>query len=111
MMQAFAEQSLPSDLMVIREMTTAMLVAAAAQRWSEVQRIDVARMKILGTISAEHFASDDDAVRQILHEALSATKTIEQQAKAERDAHASDLKQMNLRKSSAKAYGKYAQAV
>ena len=108
-MQASSEHSLPNELIVLREMTAAMLVAAEQERWMEVQRIDSARMKLLHTIPAELFASSDETVRKLLQDALSATRTIEKQALHERERHADELKDMNQRKNSAKAYGTYAE--
>jgi t-SNARE complex subunit (syntaxin) len=109
-MQASSELSLPSELKLIDEMTAAMLVAAQKRRWKEVQRIDNARMKLLRTVPAELFRTHDEAVRRLLQEALSATQTIDKQAKDDRERHASELKHMNHRQSAAKAYGAYAQA-
>ena len=110
-MHASSDLTLSTELNLIREMTAAMLLAAKNARWKEVQRIDNARAKLLRKVPAEFFAADDGAVREILQDALSATRTIEQQAQAERELHGSALKNLNHCKNSAKAYGTYAQAV
>ncbi len=101
-MQESSKLSLPTELIVIREMTEAMLVAAQKSRWTEVRRIDNARMKLLHAVPAESFATSNEAVRKLLQDALSATRTIEQQAKGEREISARDLKHMNHRQTSAK---------
>ena len=108
-MQEFTELSLPTELVVIREMTEAMRVAAQKNRWTEVQRIDNARMKLFRTVPAELFATNDEAIRELLQDALSVTRTLEQYAMGERESSARELKHMNHRKTSAKAYSTYAQ--
>ena len=107
-MQAPRESSLPIELQAIREMTAAMLVAAQNSRWTEVHRIDNARLKLLRTVPAELFAAHDEAVRELLQEALSATRLIERKTTEERDRHHDELKHINQRQSAAKAYDSYA---
>ena len=104
------ESSLPIALKTIRDMTTAMLVAAEHQRWTEVWRIDAARLKLLRTIPSELFRTDDDAMRRLLREALSATREIEEKALAERDSCQVELRHLNQRQHAAKAYDSYASA-
>jgi len=109
-MRVPSESCLPIELQAIREMTTAMLVAAEKSRWTEVHRIDNARLKLLRTVPAELFSAHDVAVRQLLQEALSATRLIEQKTSDERDRHRNELKHINQRQSAAKAYDFYAAA-
>lgn len=104
-MQRRVDLSLPIELVTIREMTAAMLVAAEKKRWTEVQRIDDARLKLLHTIPAEMFRASDEAARELLQEILSATRQIEQQAVVERSMSGDELKRTNQRQHAAKAYG------
>lgn len=90
-----------APLNAVREMTAAMLAAAAQQKWIEVQRIDEARSKLLKSISAEAFARNDEILRDALH----ATRTIEASIIEERETIAEQLQHSAKRQSVAKAYG------
>ncbi|MFT4561016.1 MAG: hypothetical protein ACI9BW_000755 [Gammaproteobacteria bacterium] len=103
-MHIAAEESLPVEIQTIRELTEAMLAAAANHNWQEVQRIDVARFQVLRTVPAALFASNNFTIREVLTHAMSATQDIGQQAKGERDIAAGKLKQINQRQQAAKAY-------
>lgn len=92
------------DLAAVREMTSAMLEAAEQRRWSEVQRLDEARMKLLHGLPATTFASTDPEVRATLSAALEATGLVERRLADARDDIARQLKQHNKRQLAANAY-------
>lgn len=96
--------TLPMDLAALSEMNTAMLAAAEQGRWAEVQRIDDARMKSLKALPGEVFATNDPALRDLLNDALDATRRIERQAINERDQYAADIKLVNRRQHAARSY-------
>jgi len=93
-----------SKLTAVREMTAAMRTAAAESRWREVQRIDDARAKLLRSIPAGDFTRDDQDTREILKDALAATREVEHLIAAARDEVASQLKEVHQRHSVARAY-------
>lgn len=92
------------ELAAVREMTSAMLEAAEHRRWTEVQRIDEARAKLLHGLPADVFASADPAVRALLGEALAATHLIERRIADARDELGQQLKQRKQRHHAAAAY-------
>ena len=88
----------------VRNMTAAMLEAADNGRWTEVQRIDEARSRVLHALPAATFESADDAVRDLLKDALAATRLIESRIARERDRLATELQGSKRRRSAARIY-------
>jgi hypothetical protein len=103
-----SEQTISCRLTAVRDMTTAMLAAAEESRWTEVDRIDQARAKLLRSLQADDIAANEAALRGILQEALAATRAIEQRITAARDALAARLKNVHQRQTVARTYGAYA---
>jgi hypothetical protein len=85
-------------------MTSAMFDAAENRRWTEVQRIDEARAKLLHGLPPEAFTSGDPGIRGMLGEALEATSLIERRLIDARDELGHQLKQRNQRQHAAEAY-------
>lgn len=107
-MEKFAEPSLPIEMQTLRDMTSAMLIAADKGLWLEVQRIDKARLEFLQLVPADLFVNHSETVRTVLAEALSATRSIEQKAITERDHHGDELIHTKQRKHAAMTYNSHA---
>ena len=92
------------DLAAVRDLTSALLVAAENRDWTEVQLLDEARAKVLHGLPATTFASGDPEVRATLRAALDATGLIERRLADARDEIGRQLKQHNQRQLAVDAY-------
>ncbi|MCC7122234.1 MAG: flagellar protein FliT [Gammaproteobacteria bacterium] len=99
-----ASPDLRAALTDIDTLSGALAAAAGAGEWSEVLRLDDARVQILASLPASCFDEADPEIQTVLEHALAVTRAVLDEARHQQASNADSLRDLHRGQRGARAY-------